>query len=135
MSAVIDHAVQARLFAEPARHLSAVLRFDAADPLAVRLCFPPEASLDGTEVTWTFGRELLDEGLGAPAGEGDVHVRPCLSNLARTVVELHSPEGVAVLEFPSTELRRFLRRTGASAAAHQDLPDLERELTALLGGV
>lgn len=132
MSAIIDHAVKARLRTEPARTLSAALRFDAADPLAIRLYFPPEASLDGTDVIWTFGRELLDEGLRSPTGEGDVHVRPSLSDLGRTVVELHSPQGVAVLEFPSGDLRRFLGRTYASAPAHGEHPDLDAALAALL---
>lgn len=132
MSAIIDHAVQARLRSEPARTLSADLRFDAADPLAVRLHFPPEASLDGTDVIWTFGRELLDDGLREPTGEGDVHVRPCLSDLGSTVVELRSPEGVAVLEIPSGELRSFLGRTYASAPAHGAHPDIDSALAALL---
>ncbi|MFH9927486.1 SsgA family sporulation/cell division regulator, partial [Streptomyces sp. NPDC017252] len=50
----------------------ATLRYTAADPLAVYLDFPPEAALHGREVTWTFARSLLDEGLEAPAGHGDV---------------------------------------------------------------
>ncbi|MEV6805525.1 SsgA family sporulation/cell division regulator, partial [Streptomyces sp. NPDC051129] len=54
----------------------ATLRYTTADPLAVYLDFPAEAALHGREVTWTFARSLLDEGLEAPAGHGDVRVRP-----------------------------------------------------------
>ena len=37
-------------------------------------------------VRWTFGRELLCEGLYEPSGDGDVHVWPCLDSDGRAVV-------------------------------------------------
>ncbi|MCX4878585.1 MULTISPECIES: SsgA family sporulation/cell division regulator [unclassified Streptomyces] len=96
----------------------ATLRYAATDPLAVYLDFPPEVSLDGTGVTWTFGRSLLEEGLRGPAGGGDVHIWPC--GRARTVVEFHSPYGLALLQFDTDALRRFLLRTYAVVAAGQE---------------
>ncbi|NLU70013.1 SsgA family sporulation/cell division regulator [Streptomyces sp. HNM0574] len=133
MSAVIDHTVSAQLLAERPRTLSTVLRFTTCDPLAVQLRFAADASLDGTEVVWTFGRELLEAGTHAPSGEGDVHIRPDAPG--RTVIELHSPQGVAVLEFPTAALRHFLTRSYAAAPDGQGHPELDSALTALLRGV
>ena len=52
--------------------IEAELRYDATDPFAVTTVFMTGHS----EVRWTFGRELLAEGLYEPAGDGDVHVWP-----------------------------------------------------------
>ncbi|HEV7626827.1 MAG TPA: SsgA family sporulation/cell division regulator, partial [Streptomyces sp.] len=127
MSAVFDHPTRARLIAEPpaARHFSASLRYDAADPLAVRLVFPADASLDGEEVAWAFARELLDAGLQEPTGEGDVHVWP--RDGARTVIELLSQEGVAVVEFDSADLRTFLLRSYDAVPAGQEHGETDLE--------
>lgn len=137
MPAVIDHAVQARLIVQSPtdRPLAAALRYDDLDPLAVQIVFPAEASLDGTEVTWTFARELLDAGLRGPAGQGDVRIWP--DGLGRSVVELHSAEGVAVLEFRGADLRRFLRQTyeAVPAEAALGLLEVDSGLDALLRGV
>jgi hypothetical protein len=137
MTAVFDHTARARLIAEPpaSRYLDAVVRYDESDPLAVHLVFPADASLDGAEVIWAFARELLDAGLSGPAGEGDVHVWPLDGTL--TVIELVSQEGVAVLEFDSADLRRFLVRSYDAVPAGQEHGELELEnsLDALLRGV
>ena len=70
------------------------LVFDHADPYAVVMHLEARS---GT-VTWTFARELLDEGRYTPVGDGDVQVWPCLSNTGEAVViiELRSPDGVVV---------------------------------------
>nr|WP_180218299.1 SsgA family sporulation/cell division regulator [Streptomyces albus] len=117
------------------RPLTPALRYDTGDPLAVRLVFPAEISLDGEEVAWAFSRDLLAEGLLGPAGEGDVHICPC--GQQRTVIELHAGEGVAVLEFPAADLRDFLRRTyeAVPPGAEGALLHLEEGLDALLRGV
>ncbi|MQS38071.1 SsgA family sporulation/cell division regulator [Streptomyces katsurahamanus] len=49
------------------------LRYGAEDPYAVRMTFhlPGDAP-----VTWSFGRDLLMDGLLCPSGEGDVHIAP-----------------------------------------------------------
>ncbi|MGW8374523.1 SsgA family sporulation/cell division regulator [Streptomyces sp. ODS28] len=137
MPTVIDHAVQARLIVQSpeARELTAALRYDAGDPFAVRIVFPSDASLDGTEVTWTFARELLDAGLRGPAGHGDVRIWP--AGLGKSVVELHSSEGVAVLEFQGSDLREFLRCSYGEVPADQAVSqlDVDAGLEALLRGV
>ncbi|MBO4259909.1 SsgA family sporulation/cell division regulator [Streptomyces griseorubiginosus] len=111
------------------------LRYVSTDPLAVHLDFPPEVSLDGTGVTWTFGRALLEDGLRGPAGGGDVHIWPC--GRARTVLELHSPYGLALLQFDTSALRRFLLRTYAVVGVgEEDLGEVvDRGLSSLFGNV
>ncbi|UNO43043.1 SsgA family sporulation/cell division regulator [Streptomyces sp. MST-110588] len=111
MQGVIDQAVQVRLIATaPGPHaVPAVLRYAPADPLAVRITFPPEISLDGVAVDWAFARELLSEGLRAPCGSGDVRVRPFGSG--RTVLEFHVEDGVAMVQMRTSDIERFLERS------------------------
>ena len=137
MSKVITRTVRAQLINRtPAvRPLSPALRYEAADPLAVTVVFPPEISDDGEEVAWAFSRELLAEGLRSPAGEGDIHVRPC--GQGRTVIEFHAGAGVAILEFRTVELALFLERTYVVVPAGTEtaLMDLEEGLSVLLRSV
>jgi hypothetical protein len=113
----------------------ATLRYRSTDPLAVCVDFPPEVCLDGQGATWTFARALLEEGLRGPAGGGDVHLWPCGRDT--TVVEFHSPHGLALLQFDTPTLRRFLLRTYAVVGEGQeDLGEaVERGLSALFGSV
>ncbi|WP_367325376.1 SsgA family sporulation/cell division regulator [Streptomyces sp. HUAS ZL42] len=113
----------------------ATFRYSSADPLAVHIDFPPEVSLDGTGATWTFARALLEEGLGGPAGGGDVHIWPC--GRARTVLEFHSQFGLALLQFDTAALRGFLLRTYAVVAAGQEdvSAAVDRGLSSLFGSV
>ncbi|MFI9227450.1 spore wall synthesis regulator SsgD [Streptomyces rimosus] len=137
MPSVIDQAVQVRLIATaPGSHtVPAVLHYHRADPLAVRISFPPEISLDGAEVDWAFARELLAEGLRAPAGTGDVRVRPL--GPERTVLEFHVEDGVAMVQVRTDDLRRFLDRTYRSVPAghEQEHMDVDSGLAELLGDV
>ncbi|MEV0368942.1 SsgA family sporulation/cell division regulator [Streptomyces sp. NPDC050636] len=134
MSTVIDQAVQARLIATTprSREIPASLRYDRADPFAVRVVFPPAASLDGAEVAWTFGRDLLEEGLRGPSGTGDVHIWPCGPEAA--VVEFHTADGMAMVQFETRDLRDFLTRSyGVVAQGCEGLHlDVDADLAALL---
>ncbi|MEU0391820.1 SsgA family sporulation/cell division regulator [Streptomyces sp. NPDC006208] len=135
MSSTIEQSVSARLISD-APHSLAVpvsLRYNARDPLAVRLVFPAEVCLNNTGVTWTFARNLLDRGLRTPSGTGDVHIWPC--GRVQTMVELRSPEGVALLQFDTAGLRRFLIHSYATVSADRESSaiDVEGALAALLG--
>ncbi|MEV4970952.1 SsgA family sporulation/cell division regulator [Streptomyces scopuliridis] len=134
MTLVIEQAVQARLVATVPRleTVPATLRYDRADPFAVRMAFPPPATLEGTEVTWEFSRELLATGMTEPVGVGDVRVRPF--GYGRTVLEFHAPEGTAMVHLRTSELRRFLERSqDVVPAGHEHLYlDLDHDLTELL---
>lgn len=133
----VEQTVQARIIAAPpaSRDIAVGLRYDSDDPVAVRVVFPSAAALEDEEVSWAFARELLEAGLRAPAGDGDVHVWPC--GRGRTVIELRAPEGVALVEFGAVDLRRFLWRSYAvTPSGHEHLAlDLDGELATLLGGV
>ncbi|MFE5890408.1 SsgA family sporulation/cell division regulator [Streptomyces sp. NPDC002285] len=86
-----------------------VLRYDPdADPRVVRMRLPGPHE-------WSFARELLEEGLRAPASSGDVRVWPC--GRVQAVVEIHSAQGVSVVQFETKALMRFLRRTYLAAEA------------------
>jgi hypothetical protein len=86
----------------------ATLHYDRRDPFAVRIDFPGPATLEGSDVSWAFSRELLAEGVHEPAGLGDVRLRPY--GYDRTVLEFHAPEGMAMVHIRTGELRRFLER-------------------------
>ncbi|WP_069773641.1 MULTISPECIES: SsgA family sporulation/cell division regulator [unclassified Streptomyces] len=137
MDITLEQAVRARLITAEDQELPvpATLRYDSADPFAVHVDFPAEVSLEGEAVTWTFDRGLLEEGVRGPAGSGDVHIWPCGRTL--TVMEFHSPLGMALLQFDTGALRRFLLRSYAVVAAgREDVgAALDRGLQALLGNV
>ncbi|MEU3776685.1 SsgA family sporulation/cell division regulator [Streptomyces sp. NPDC032472] len=114
LAAAVEERVTARVVTDDPlyRKIPVALRFAAAEPLAVRIVFPAGLSPEGTDNEWVFPRALLEAGLQGPSGTGDVRVWPC--GRAQAVVEFHSPEGVAVIQFDSAALRRFLRRTYAA---------------------
>jgi hypothetical protein len=90
---------------------------EAQDPPAVpvALRYDPEADPRKVHITlpghheWVFARDLLEQGLRAPATAGDVSIWPC--GRVQAVMEFHSPKGVEVVQFDSKTLIRFLRRT------------------------
>ncbi|MEU2716673.1 SsgA family sporulation/cell division regulator [Streptomyces sp. NPDC007205] len=133
----VEQPAQARLITADDLEIPvpATLRYTTEDPLAVHVDFPADAALEGEEVTWIFARSLLDQGLRAPAGHGDVQIWPY--GRTRTVVEFHSPQGLALLQFPASALRLFLLRTYTVVAAGQEdmAGVVERGLSALFGGV
>ncbi|MEU6666777.1 SsgA family sporulation/cell division regulator [Streptomyces sp. NPDC046727] len=137
MDITVEQIAEARLVTADDREVPvrAALRYTADDPLAVFLDFPAEVSLHGEEVTWTFARSLLDQGLRTPAGHGDVQIWPY--GRTRTVLELHSPHGMALLLFPASTLRRFLVHTYEVVPCGQEdvARVVERGLSALFGGV
>ncbi|MFC7304420.1 SsgA family sporulation/cell division regulator [Streptomyces monticola] len=137
MAVTLEQPAHARLVTPSEREhaIPATLRYTSADPLALRISFPAEVSLDGTDVTWTFARQLLEQGLRRPAGSGDVHIWPC--GRARTVLEFHSRDGLALVQFDRAALERFLLRTYAVVAPGSEEvgAELDRGFSRLLGGV
>ena len=80
--------------------LEAALGYHPTDPYAVTVTF----RTTGGDVVWTFARDLLARGLTAPAGEGDVHVWPC-------IIELRSPDGELLVQAPALEVTAFVNRS------------------------
>ena len=89
--------------------IDAVLDYRRSDPFAVAMTF---VTGDG-DLVWTFGRDLLAEGVATPAGDGDVHVAPAigLSGTAMVSIELSSPDGHLVLQARSSDINDFVSRS------------------------
>lgn len=95
--------------AEGAQALIGELRYRSSDPYAVSMDF---RSSRGT-VNWTFGRDLLVDGLQEPAGLGDVHVWPTVDAAGRPVVAiaLKAPTGSITVTAPRKPVASFVRRS------------------------
>ncbi|HEY6422346.1 MAG TPA: SsgA family sporulation/cell division regulator [Pseudonocardiaceae bacterium] len=78
------------------------------DPFAVTLAIQTRRRC----VDWVLARELLLAGLHAPAGMGDVRVRPAqMDDWDVTLIEIRSPDGRAVLEVDRELLQQFVQAT------------------------
>ncbi len=144
MHPTAEETVLARLILSAHRsvRLRVTLSYLTDDPLAVRMAFPAEFSLDepadgagpeAGDIVWVFARRLLAAGLELPSGVGDVHVRPAPGR--HTMVELRAPEGTALVRFDTADLRRFLWRSRLlvpEGEEHLHL-DADRALAELLG--
>lgn len=104
--------------------IEAELHYDQRDPYAVTTVFMTGAST----VRWTFGRELLCDGLYEPSGDGDVHVWPCLDSDGHAVViiELCSPDGEALVQAKTGDLSVFVEKMSKAVepgaeSAHVDV--------------
>lgn len=126
VSLVVPQAVSAPV--------EATLAYHAGDPYAVRIAFRTRATADAVE--WTFARQLLTDGVTAPAGAGDVRTWPSHGDGEPVVcLSLTSPSGTALFEIPVTGLVEFLTRTYAQVptGSESDHVDVDRELADLLG--
>jgi hypothetical protein len=94
----------------PSLPLAATLRYDRSDPFAVALDI--HSSLT-TVVTWAFARDLLQEGVYAPAGEGDVEIWPANLHGGPISLSLSGPSRHAQFEIPRRKVLRFLTHTYA----------------------
>lgn len=131
----LRQAAGARLIAAPDQQIliPVALRYGRADPLAVHIDFPSLVSPDGEDMTWSFARELLAQGLYEPVGIGDVYIWPC--GPAYTIMEFRSHEGRAMAKFSTPVLRRFLLRsyTLVERGREEVEPALVERLADLLG--
>ena len=111
--------------------IEAELHYDPRDPYAVTTVFMTGAS----QVRWTFGRELLSEGLYEPSGDGDVHVWPCLDSEGHAVViiELCSPDGEALVQARTGDLSGFVERmsTAVEPGSESEHLDVDATITAI----
>lgn len=109
--------------------LPAILRYNPADPYAVQAIFGEERP-----VTWTFGRELLANGLYESSGDGVMELWPCLSadGKATVMFALHSPKRPAatMLQASSRDIAEFLQATNRSIPMGYEYyyVDIDREI-------
>ncbi len=108
------------------------LSYDPQDPYAVTTVFRAGES----QVSWTFGGDLLRDGLTEPAGDGDVHVWPCLDASGRAVViiELCSPDGEALVQARTSDVIAFVERMNATVpqGTESALMDMDAVIAAIL---
>jgi hypothetical protein len=118
--------------AEDSVEVTAQLLYTSADPYAMSMTF----LVEDVDVTWTFGRDLLLDGLNEPTGDGDVHFRPCIDADGRAVVlvELYSGDQAALIQARACDLRRFAdATTGVVPSGRESVYlDVEAAVTALL---
>jgi len=111
--------------------IEAELHYDPRDPYAVTTVFITGSS----QVRWTFGRELLIEGMYEPSGDGDVHVWPCLDadGHAVVIIELCSPDGEALVQARTGDLSTFVERMSKAVApgTESDHVDLDIAIAAI----
>lgn len=106
MSVTVEQYARAHVVTDtPEDHdtVPVVFRYDPdTDATAVRVRLPGPAE-------WTFPRDVLERGLRTPTSAGPVSIWPC--GRVQAVMEFHSAQGVAVMQFDTKALIRFLRRT------------------------
>ena len=108
--------------------------YSTQDPFAITLTFHSSVG----DVAWILARTLLLQGLAAPAGDGDVTIRPSIDDTGRAVAVLDfcSPDGRLVARACTGELQAFLARTFAVVPVgtehhHLDVDGLIAELLAV----
>jgi hypothetical protein len=112
--------------------LDAELRYDPADPLAVALAIGTEC---GEPVVWTFARDLLNEGVKARAGEGDIMIEPASDLDSREMRITLATDCLATLLAPRDRVVEFLVEsyTVVASGAEFETIDFDSELAAILG--
>ena len=118
----------------PSLPVIATLRYETADPWAVRVGFQTGGEGDGI-VEWMFARQLLTDGVAKTVGEGDVRVWPSKVGREHFVnLAMASPSGSALFEIDRDALVEFLQQTYlAVPTGHEaEVVDIDAELAALL---
>ena len=120
----------------------ALLCYDGSDPFAVRIAFGDVGDETGVVdpdeagISWLVSRELLQEGLTKPAGDGDVRVWPAHAATDVLFLHLRAPSGEALFELSRATVAAFLRQTEAlvPSGSESEMLALDEELQALLSG-
>lgn len=105
--------------------------YRATDPFAVGLAVRTRSD---RWVEWLVSRDLVEQGLAADAGEGDVRFSPqVVQGYDIVEVEIRSTGGRAVLEVDRDLLQRFVDATFDVVApgSEYDLVDLDAEIARL----
>ncbi|MFD9867513.1 SsgA family sporulation/cell division regulator [Streptomyces niveus] len=108
------------------------LYYKSTDPYAVQFSF--DVTPDDV-VRWMVAREVLDQGLTAPAGIGDVKVTPIGPHWNRCLwIDLQSLDGHARLEGPAASVKAWLAKTFevVPAGRESEFVDIDTFLDELL---
>src|ERR1700712_2440226 len=115
----------------PSLPVTSQFRYSTSDPYAVTLRFLVEGD---QWVTWIFARELLEHGITAPVGEGDVQIWPGDRDGARCVfLHTRSPHGAATFMLPLTLVVEFLLNSYSvvPSGTEADFLDIDAEIADL----
>lgn len=108
------------------------LGYRVDDPYAVSLTFHSGAG----DVEWVVARNLVLQGLGDEAGEGDVRMWPSVDDQGDnvTVMDFSSPDGELIAHADSCEIQLFLARSFAlvPVGAEADYIDMDLLIADLL---
>lgn len=108
--------------------------FRANDPYTVRAVFTGAQSVS----TWLLGRELLADGLHAPAdepaGNGDVQVW-LDEDPEYVLISLSGVEGNALLAAPTEPLARFVAATEKIVPIGSESDRMQSEISALIAAL
>lgn len=108
--------------------------FRANDPYTVRAVFTGAQSVS----TWLLGRELLADGLHAPAdepaGNGDVQVW-LDEDPEYVLISLSGVEGNALLAAPTEPLARFVAATEEIVPIGSESDRMQSEISALIAAL
>jgi hypothetical protein len=118
----------------PPLPVTSQVSYASSDPYAVTLRFLVEGD---QWVTWIFARELLEHGITAEVGEGDVQIWPGERDGARCVyLHTRSPHGAATFVLSLTVVVEFLLNTFAvvPSGTESDFVDLDAEIADLRAG-
>ncbi|MEV7043720.1 SsgA family sporulation/cell division regulator [Amycolatopsis sp. NPDC051061] len=109
------------------------LRYDTTDPFAVTLSF---GHLIGVWSDWALSRELLFEGMAAPAGEGDVRIRPSVLDPDLVLLHLESPSVHADFSADRRQLGEFLDCSAdlVPCGREAERMDIDAVIAQVLGG-
>ncbi|MBU4214031.1 MAG: SsgA family sporulation/cell division regulator [Actinobacteria bacterium] len=114
--------------------VSTEFSFRANDPYTVRAVFTGAQSVS----TWLLGRELLADGLHAPAdepaGNGDVQVW-LDEDPEYVLISLSGVEGNALLAAPTEPLIRFIDRTEQLVPIGAESDRMQSEISALIAAL
>jgi hypothetical protein len=105
------------------------LGYGIDDPYAVHVLLATTATL--TSLVLVVGRDLLAEGLGSPAGDGDIRVAPFTPG--RLCLTIHEPIGDLWIIVDADDVRSFMIDTFALVPLGDETRhlDLDCELRAL----
>ena len=118
----------------PSLPVLANLRYETADPWAVRVAFQTGGEGDGI-VEWMFARQLLTDGVAKTVGEGDIRVWPSVIGREHFVnLAMASPSGSALFEIDRDALVEFLQQTylAVPTGAEEEVVDIDAEIAILL---
>lgn len=123
----------------PSLPVIAGLRYETADPWAVRVAFQTGAKNDDGSgdgiVEWMFARQLLTDGVAKTVGDGDIRVWPSVIGREHFVnLAMASPSGSALFEIDRDALVEFLQQTylAVPTGAEGEVVDLDAEIAILL---